>query len=185
MDWSTQASLSLTISWSLPKLISIVSVMPSSHLIWCFFSFCPRSFPASGTSPMSHLFTSDNQNTGALALASVLPMNIQGLSPLRLTGLISLLSKGHSSVFFSTTSFLRDLCRFPDGRGCSHPVMNEAGTFTSGGWCHAQGDLEPLVWWWMGLCFFLVDFLSWGNLPLETTCCLVGLIAACGRAPVN
>ena len=84
-------------------------------------------------------------------------MNIQGLSPLRLTDLISLLSKGLSSVF-SSTSFLRDLSRFPDGRGCAHPVMDEAGTFTSGGWCHAQGDLEPLVWWWMGLCFFPVDF---------------------------
>ena len=29
------------------------------------FSFCPQSFPASGTFSMSHLFTSDDQNTGA------------------------------------------------------------------------------------------------------------------------
>ena len=52
---------------------------------------------------MSHLFTSDDQNTGASASTSVLPVNIQGWSPLRLTGLISLLSTGLSGVFFSTT----------------------------------------------------------------------------------
>ena len=46
------------------------------------FSFCPQSFPASGTFPMSRLFTSNDQNTGASALASVLLVNIQGWSPL-------------------------------------------------------------------------------------------------------
>ena len=35
MDCSTQASLSFTISWSVLKLTSIVSVMPSNHLILC------------------------------------------------------------------------------------------------------------------------------------------------------
>ena len=67
------------------------------------FSFCPQSFPASETFPMSHLFALDDQNTEASASTSVLPVNIQGLSPLRLTGLISLLSKGLSRVFSSTT----------------------------------------------------------------------------------
>ena len=44
-----QASLSITNSWSLLKLISIESVMPSNHLILCRpFSSCPQSFPASG-----------------------------------------------------------------------------------------------------------------------------------------
>ena len=66
------------------------------------FSFGPLSFPASGTFPMS-LFTSDNQSTGASASSSVLPVNIQGLFPLRLTGLISLLSSECSEVFSSTT----------------------------------------------------------------------------------
>ena len=66
------------------------------------FSFCPQSFPASGTFPMSHLFTSDDQNTGASASASVLPVNILGWSPLRLADLI-LLAKGLSWVFSSTT----------------------------------------------------------------------------------
>ena len=45
-----QASLSFTISWSLLKLMSIELVMPSNHLIlYCPFSFCPQSFPASGS----------------------------------------------------------------------------------------------------------------------------------------
>ena len=85
-------------------------VCPSSCSLhwWCRSAisssdtFCPQPFPASGTFPTSHLFTSDDQNTGPSALASVLPVNIQGLSPLRLTDLISLLSKGLSGVFSST-----------------------------------------------------------------------------------
>ena len=56
------------------------------------FSFCPQSFPASGSIPMSWLFASGGQSIGASA--SVLPINIQGWFPLGLTGLISLLSKG-------------------------------------------------------------------------------------------
>ena len=51
---------------------------------------------------MSQMFVSGDQNTGVSASSSVLPMNIQGLSPLRLTSLISLLSKGFSGVFSST-----------------------------------------------------------------------------------
>ena len=67
------------------------------------FSFCPQFFPVSGTFPMSWLFTLGDRNTGGSASASVLPMSIQGLFPLILTGLISLLSKGLSRVFSSTT----------------------------------------------------------------------------------
>ena len=48
--------------------------------------------------PMSQLFASDDQNTGASASASALPTSIQGWSPLRLTGLISLLSKTSMSL---------------------------------------------------------------------------------------
>ena len=65
--------------------------------------FCPQSFPASGTFPMSHLFSSDDQNTGDSASATVLPVNIQGWFPSRLTVLISLLSKGLSRVLSSIT----------------------------------------------------------------------------------
>ena len=53
--------------------------MLSNHLILCCpFSFCPQSFPASGTFAMSQLFASDDQNTGVSALSSVLPKSIQG-----------------------------------------------------------------------------------------------------------
>ena len=64
------------------------------------FSFCPESFSSSRTFPMSQLFSSGDQNTGASA--SVISMNIQGWFALRLTGLISL-SKGLSGIFSSTT----------------------------------------------------------------------------------
>jgi len=86
-----QVSLSITNSWSLLKLMSISR--------WCHptilssvipFSSCLQSFPASGSFPMSQFFTSGGQNIGALASASVLPMNIQDWFPLGLTGLISL-----------------------------------------------------------------------------------------------
>ena len=67
------------------------------------FSPCPQFFPASESSQMSRLFASGGQNIGALASASVLPMNIQDWFPLGLTALISLLSRGHSGVFSNTT----------------------------------------------------------------------------------
>jgi len=67
------------------------------------FSSCSQPFPISESFPMSRLFTSGGQSTGASDSASVLPMNIQGWFPLGLTGLISLPSKGLSRVFSSTT----------------------------------------------------------------------------------
>ena len=67
------------------------------------FSSCLQSFPASESFPMSQFFTSGGQSIGASASASVLPMNIQDWFPLGFTGLISLLSKGLSWVFSSTT----------------------------------------------------------------------------------
>ena len=79
-------------SWSWLKLMSIKSMMPSNHLI--LFSSYLQSFPASGSFLMSWLFASDGQSIGASAWASVLSMNIQDWFPLRLTGLISLESKG-------------------------------------------------------------------------------------------
>ena len=67
------------------------------------FSSYPQSYPASGSFPISQLFASGDQNIGALASASVLPMNIEGWFPLGLIGLISLLSKWPSRVYSSTT----------------------------------------------------------------------------------
>ena len=61
-------------------------------------SSCPQSFPASGSFPVSQLFTSGGRSIGAAALASVLPVNVQDWFPLGLTGLISFLSKGLSSL---------------------------------------------------------------------------------------
>ena len=78
--------------WRHPTISS--SVVPFSRL---------QSFPASGSSLVSQFFASGGQSTGVSASASVLPVNIQDWSPLRLTGLISLQSKGLSRVFSNTT----------------------------------------------------------------------------------
>ena len=67
------------------------------------FSSCPQSFPASGSFPMSQLFTSGGQRIGVSASTSVLPMNTQDWSHLGWTGWISLQSKGLSRVFSNTT----------------------------------------------------------------------------------
>ena len=100
MDYSTEASLSITNSRSLLKLKSIELVMPSNHLIP--FSSHLQSFPASGSFPLSRFFTSGGQSIDVSASASVLPMNIQDWFPLGLTDLISLQSEGLSRIFSST-----------------------------------------------------------------------------------
>ena len=67
------------------------------------FSSCPQSFPASGSFPVSQLFTSGGQSIGVSALASVLPKTSQDWSPSEWSGWISLQSKGLSRVFSNTT----------------------------------------------------------------------------------
>ena len=64
---------------------------------------CLQSFPASRSFPLCQLFRSGGQSIEASASASVLSVNIQGWSPLGLTCLISLQSKGLSRVFSNTT----------------------------------------------------------------------------------
>ena len=101
--------------------------------------FCLQFFSASRSFLMSQLFTSSGQNIGASE--SVLPMNIQGWVPLRLTGLISLLSKGlsllqdHSSkasILWFSAFFMVQL---------SHPYMTTGKTIAwlygplSAEWC--------------------------------------------------
>ena len=72
------------------------------------FSYCPQSFPASGSFPMSQLFASSGQSIGAAsASASVLPVNIQGCFPLGLTGLISMPYKG-LSLFYTRVNWEPD-----------------------------------------------------------------------------
>ena len=82
---------------------------PSSR--WCHpaisssvipFSSWPQSLPASGSFPMSQLFTWGGQSTGVSASASVLPVNTQNWSPLGWAGWISLQSEGLSRVFSNT-----------------------------------------------------------------------------------
>ena len=94
MNHSTPASLSITISWSSLKLMSIELLMPLSHLILCRpLLFLPSIFPG------IRIFSSESSlriSTGASTSASVLAVNIQGWSPLGWTGWISLLSKGLS-----------------------------------------------------------------------------------------
>ena len=74
-----------------------------SHASVILFSSCLQFLPASGSFPVSRLFTLGGQSNGGSASASVLPVNIQGWFPLGLTCLISLQSKGLSRVFSNTT----------------------------------------------------------------------------------
>ena len=67
------------------------------------FFFCLQSFPASGTFPMSRLFTSGGQRVGTSVSASVFPIKIQDWFPVGLTGLISLQSRVLLRVFSRIT----------------------------------------------------------------------------------
>ena len=98
-----QASLFFTISRSLLRLMSFELVIPTISFPVVTFSSRLQSFPASGSFPVSQLFVSGGQSTGASALASLLLKNIQGWFPLEVTGLISLLSKGLLRIFSGTT----------------------------------------------------------------------------------
>ena len=75
---------------------------PTISSSFTLFSFCPQSFPASGSSPMSWLLASSGQSIGASALASVLPVNIQDWFPLGWTGWIPCIPR--DSWVFSNTS---------------------------------------------------------------------------------
>ena len=99
-----QASLSFTISRSLLRLMTIELVMSSNHLILCHsLLLLPSIFPSIRVFSSKLVIHIRWQSIGASALVSVIPMNIQFWFHLRLTGLISLLSKGLSRVFSSTT----------------------------------------------------------------------------------
>ena len=98
-----RAFLSIMISQNLFKLMSIESVMSSNHLVLCHSLFSlPSIFLSIRSFPKSQVFGSGSQSIGASALASGLPMNIQGSFPIGLTGLLSLHSKGLSRVFPNT-----------------------------------------------------------------------------------
>ena len=96
-----QASLSFSISWSLLKLMSVESVMPSNHLILCHILFLLPSIV-----PRVRVFSSESgvyirwTKYGSFNL-SISPSS-EYSSPLGLTGLISLLSKRFPRGFCST-----------------------------------------------------------------------------------
>ena len=99
MTVACQASLTITNSWSLLKLMFIKSVMTSNYLIlWHPLLLLPSIFPN-----IRIFFTSGGQSIGASASASVLPVNIQDWFPSGWTGWISLQSKGLSRIFPNTT----------------------------------------------------------------------------------
>ena len=115
VQWLSRVWLFATLQTATTRLPSF-SLSPGvcsnscSSSQWCcvtisfavaLFSFCLQSFPESRSFPVSWIFTSSDQSIGASA--SVLQMNIQGWFILRLTGLISLLSKGLLRLFSSTT----------------------------------------------------------------------------------
>ena len=129
--------------WCHPTISSSVSL---------FFS-CPQSFPASGSFPVSQLFTSGGQSIGTSALASVsvLPMNIQDWSPWGVTGLISLQSKGLSTVFSSTTVWKLQFFSSLPSHG---PAHIRTWLWKNHNWLH-----RPLLAKWY-LCF-LICCLGW------------------------
>ena len=139
-----QASLSITNSRSLLKLMSIKSVMPSSYLILCRpLLFLSSILPSIGSFPMSQFFASGGQSIGVSASASVLPGNFQDWFPLGWTDLISVLSKGLSRVFSNTTvsTFRRSAFFIVQ---LSHPYMTTGKTIGLTRWTFVSKAMSLL-----------------------------------------
>ena len=99
-----QASLSITIPWSLLKLMSIESVMPSNYLILCLpLLLWPSIFPSIRVFSNESALHIRWPNMGASALTSVLPMNIQDWFPLGFDWFVLLAVQG---TFFGAQPFL-------------------------------------------------------------------------------
>ena len=99
-----QASLSITNSLSLLKLMSIKSVMPSNHLILCHpLLLLPSIFPSIKVFSNELTLLIRWPRYWSFSFSNSPPMNIQDWLPLGLTGLVSLQSKGLSRVFSNTT----------------------------------------------------------------------------------
>ena len=99
-----QASLFITDSWSLLRLMSIKSVMPSNHRILCRPLLLPPSiFPSIRVFSNESVLLIKWPKYWSLCSSSVLPMNVQDWFLLGWTGWISLWSKGLSRVFSNTT----------------------------------------------------------------------------------
>jgi len=102
-----QASLSITNSCSLLKLMYIQTVMPSNHLFLCGPLLLPSIFPnirVFSSEPVVRIMWPKCWSLGfSISEYSGLPMNIHDWFPLGLTGWISLQSRGLSRVFPNTT----------------------------------------------------------------------------------
>ena len=115
-----QGFLSITNYWSLLKLMSVDSVMPSNHLIHCFpFSSHVQSFPASGSLQMNQFFSSDGQIIGVLAHNSplnehsgLISFRMDWLDPLAVQGTLKSLLQHHSlkaSILWHSAFFIVQL----------------------------------------------------------------------------
>ena len=152
MDYiAHQAPLSSTVSQSLLKLMSTESVMQSNHLILChLLLLLPPIFPSIRVFSDKSALCIKCQSIGASVSASVLPINIQVLFPLGLTGLISFQSKLQESSpvpqFKSISSphlaFL--MVQF------LHPSMTTGKTIALTVWIFVGKDADIIC-----LCFFI------------------------------
>ena len=111
------------------------------------FSSCPQSLLASESYPMSQLFAWGGQSTGVSALASFLPKNTQGWSPLEWTGWMSFAVQGtlksllqhHSSkasILWHSAFFTVQL---------SHPYMTTGKTIALTRWTFVGKVMSPLL----------------------------------------
>ena len=111
--WITahQASLSITNSRSSLRHVHRVSdAIQPSHPLLSPSPPIPNPSQPSESFPMSQFFTSGGQNIGVSALASVLPMNIQGWFPLGLTGLIMTTGKTLALARWNLVGKVMSLC---------------------------------------------------------------------------
>ena len=120
------------------------SCHPTISFSAMLFSSCPQFFPASGSFPMSWLFASRGQSTGASASTPVLPKSIQGWFPLRLTGLSSLLSKTLSKVLSNNTVQ-------------KHQFFSTQPSLQSNSHIHMWLLESPYLWSYSGLISFRID----------------------------
>ena len=101
---ASQASLSITNSWSLLKFMSIELVMPANYLTLCHpLLFLPSIFPSIRVFSNESVLPIRRPKYWSFSFSIILPMNIQDWFPLGLSGLISLQAKGLSRVFSNTT----------------------------------------------------------------------------------
>ena len=139
-----QASLSITNSQSLLKLMSIELVMPSNHLIlFCLFSSCLQSFPESGSFPVSQFFAKGGQSIGVSASASselsgLIFFRMDWLDLLAVQGTLKSLLQHHSSkasILQHSAFFIVQL---------SHPYMTAGKTIPLTRWAYV-GKVTSLL----------------------------------------